>query len=131
MTTPDGSIHRVNVGGTTTQIVVVDAVTEYAGQREARSVTTPIPAGGVHTTVRPHGPRTGTFTFMFFGADAESRAVALDASLGTGAPHLLVGTAGVTSGWRWRVTGALSFERVPGQYGLRWVIRAEFTEVPA
>lgn len=125
MPTADGTIYRR--GTPNVLVATVDAVLGFEGQRESRTVTTPIPAGGNAMVIRPHGPRQGTFRFAFVGATAQTRAEALEASLATGSPHYLSGTPGGTAGFFFTATGNLSFERVHDVRGAVWIVTADWS----
>lgn len=128
MPTTDGFVYRS--GSPSTLVSTVDAILDFESTRESRSIIRAIPAGGTARVIRPHGPRTGTFRFLFTGSNAQSRATALEASLGTGASHFLSGTTGLPPAWVWTVTGNLSVQRVHEAGGKGWIVVADWTETP-
>lgn len=125
MPTSDGILYRADTP--TRTIATVDAVLQFAGQRESRTVVHSIPTGGVALVVRPHGPRTGTFRFLFAGADAQTRAKDAETSLATGTRHFLSPGTGEPGAFSWYVTGSLTIERVHEAHGMQWIVEAQWT----
>lgn len=125
MPTSDGILYRS--GSPATTVATIDAVLAFEGQRESRSVVQAIPTGGVAIVVRPHGPRTGTFQFMVSGADAQTRAKAIETSLALGTRHYLSASTGEASAFTWLCTGALTIQRVHDVNGAAWIVSATWT----
>ncbi|WP_144719237.1 hypothetical protein [Agrococcus jejuensis] len=125
MPTSDGILYRSGTPNVT--VATVDAVLQFEGQRESRSVVQAIPTGGVAIVIRAHGPRTGIFQLMFAGTDAQTRAKAAEASLANGTRHYLAASMGEAGAFTWLTTGALSIERVHDVNGAVWIVSAAWT----
>lgn len=125
MPTSDGNLYRSGTPNVT--VATVDAVLNFEGSRESRSVVQDIPTGGVAIVVRPHGPRTGTFELFFGGPNAQARAKAAETSLATGTRHYLSAELGEAGAFTWLTTGTLRIRRVHEARGAFWIVSANWT----